>query len=249
MKIGIICAMPEEIDLLKQDIQSEQIQTIADREFHIGTLYGKPTVLVLSRIGKVAAATTATLLIQHFHVDSIIFSGTAGGVDPDMNVGDAVVADLSCQHDMDAHEEFPFQIPLLKVSYLPSDTRLTQIASEAVQQYTASTMLQEIPKKYLDLFQIQQPKTVIGTIASGDEFVCTSEKNKWLYENVKNIKCVEMEGAAVAQVCYEFHIPFTVIRIISDCANDDSVVDFGLFIQEAARYFTRGTVKALLERM
>lgn len=249
MTIGIICAMNEEINLLQQDITAHHVTTIAGRDFHVGTLYGMSVVLVTGRIGKVAAGVTAALLIHHFQVDKIIFSGTAGGVNPDLNVGDAVVADKSVQHDFKLPWGDAFRIPLLEVSYMESDHELTTLAKQAVQDYIDTRMMQDIPQTYLDAFHIRNPKVVTGTIASGDEFVCTKEKNQWLYEHVDNIQCVEMEGAAVAQVCLEFSVPFTIIRIISDCANDDASVDFDLFIEEAACHFTKGVVKALLERL
>lgn len=247
MKIGIICAMAEEINLIQEDICSEKVELIAGREFHCGNLYGKDVVLVMSRIGKVAAALTAGILIDRFGVEKIIFSGTAGGIAPGVQVGDAVVADYSVQHDMDAGELF--RVPLIGTSYFPSDRELTEQAFAAVQEYVDTKMLTEIPQTYLDKFGIREPRVLLGTIASGDQFICEKAKKDWLYENVKNIQCVEMEGAAVAQVCFEYEIPFTVIRIISDCADNDAEIDFELFIKEAACHFTRGTVKALLERL
>ena len=247
MKIGIICAMPQEIDLLKKDIKAEQIQKVAGREFHCGKLYGQEVVLVMSRIGKVAAALTASVLIDRFGVEKVIFSGTAGGIAPEMQTGDVVVADYSVQHDMDAEEE-PFEIPLIGKSYFPSDEELTARAYDAVKEYLKEEMAKDIPQMYLHKFGIENPKVVIGAIASGDQFIREKQKKDWLYANVKNIKCVEMEGAAVAQVCYEYGIPFAVIRVISDSADGNAELDFGLFINEAACHFTRGTVKALLER-
>ncbi|MEG0693666.1 MAG: 5'-methylthioadenosine/adenosylhomocysteine nucleosidase, partial [Oscillospiraceae bacterium] len=86
----------------------------------------------------------------------------------------------------------------------------------------------------------------VGTIASGDQFINDKFKNQWLEENIPNLKCVEMEGAAVAQVCYEFDIPFAVIRVISDSANDTSGPDFDRFALEAMCHFTRGSLKAFL---
>lgn len=248
MTIGVICAMQEEINEIHQDMQSDTTTTIAGREFICGTLYGHNTVLVMSRIGKVAAAITATLLLEHFKVDKILICGTAGGVDPQMNVGDIVVADYSVQHDMNPGDN-SFRIPLLNVSYLKSDESLTDLALKAASDYACNQMTKDIPKEYLDKFHIVSPKAVLGTIASGDQFICEKSKNTWLYEHVNNIKCVEMEGAAVAQVCYEWNVPFTVIRVISDGANDDSGIDFDLFIEKAARYFTRGIVRACFERM
>ena len=248
MTIGVICAMQEEINEIHKDMQSDRTTTIAGRDFISGTLYGQNTILVMSRIGKVAAAVTAALLLEHFKVDKILICGTAGGVDPQMNVGDIVVADYSVQHDMNPGDN-SFRIPLLDVDYLKSDEALTSLALQAVSEYASAQMTRDIPQEYLDKFHISAPKAVLGTIASGDQFICEKEKNTWLYEHVKNIKCVEMEGAAVAQVCYEWGVPFTVIRVISDGANDDSSVDFDLFIEKAARFFTRGIVRACFERM
>ncbi len=249
MRIGVICAMHEEVDLIRKDMQSDKIETIAGRDFHIGKLYGVDTVLVVSRIGKVASAITTSILIDRFNVDKVVFSGTAGGVDPKMNVGDAVVATSSVQHDFKVPGGDMFRIPLLDISYLPTDEELSKKAMEAVQEYISNDMLNDIPKQYLDEFKIISPKVEMGVIASGDEFVCSKERNNWLYENVKDIKCVEMEGASVAQACFEYGVPYAIIRVISDCANDDASVDFDLFIKEAACHFTRGTVKALFSRL
>lgn len=249
MRIGVICAMNEEVELIRKDMKSDKIQTIAGRDFHIGKLYGIDTVLVVSRIGKVASSITASILIDRFNIDKIVFSGTAGGVDPKMNVGDAVVATSSVQHDFKIPGTDMFKIPLLNISYLPADEDLSNNAKQAVEEYIRNDMLDDIPKQYLDEFNIVNPKVEMGVIASGDEFVCSKEKNTWLYENVKNIKCVEMEGASVAQVCFEYGVGYTIIRVISDCANDEASVDFDLFIKHAACHFTRGTVKALFSRL
>ena len=173
MRIGVICAMHEEVDLIRKDMQSDKIETIAGRDFHIGKLYGVDTVLVVSRIGKVASAITTSILIDRF------------------NVGDAVVATSSVQHDFKVPGGDMFRIPLLDISYLPTDEELSKKAMEAVQEYISNDMLNDIPKQYLDEFKIISPKVEMGVIASGDEFVCSKERNNWLYENVKDIKWKE----------------------------------------------------------
>lgn len=89
---------------------------------------------------------------------------------------------------------------------------------------------------------------VRGAVASGDEFIRSGERRAWLAANVEDIRCVEMEGAAMAQVCHEFGAPFALIRVISDGADDASSVDFDVFVAEAASHFTRGVVKAYLSR-
>lgn len=245
MKVGILCAMQEEIALLEQDIRSEQTTVIAGRSYYEGILYGQPVVLAQSRIGKVASASTVTTMLDRFSPDCILFCGTAGGIDPALHVGDIVVADHLVQHDFDSGSDL-FRIPLLDVAYFPTDPQLSAELADAVASYVRSAMYDDIPARCREEFGIRIPQIVRGTIASGDQFICSKEKHRWLAEHLDNLKCVEMEGAAVAQVCYEFGVPYTVVRVISDSANDDSNVDFLRFVQEAASHFTRGAVRAFL---
>lgn len=247
MKYGIICAILEEINLLKQDIVLKDTKNIAGRDFLEGTLYGKDVVLVMSNVGKVASALSATLLISKFGVDCVIFCGTAGGIDPVLNVGDVVVADRLIQHDVFDGENY-FAIPRLGVVFFDTDKEVSDGMFNAVEEYVTKEMHNDIPQKYLDEFKIKDPKVITGTIASGDQFINDKSKNKWLYDNIKNLKCVEMEGASVAQVCYEFNMPFAVIRVISDSANEDSGPDFDRFALEAMCHFTRGSLKAFLSK-
>lgn len=245
-KIGLICAMEEEIRLLEQDMQSEKTTTIAGRTFYEGLLYGRPVVLVQSRIGKVAAASTATTLLDRFDVDCVIFCGTAGGIAPELHTGDVVVADKLVQHDFFTGVDW-FRIPLLEKSYFETDPVLSDGIRRAVADYIANHLRRDIPQAYLEEFHISNPQVATGTVATGDQFICEAEKNRWLAEHVENVKCAEMEGAAVAQICYEFGIPCAVVRVISDGANDQSNLDFERFVAEAACHFTRGTIKAFLE--
>lgn len=245
MRYGIICAIEQEIDLIRKDVKDTKITTIAKREFIEGQLYGQDVVLVMSRVGKVSSASTATTLIEKYNVDNIIFCGTAGGIDKSLNVGDVVVADNLIQHDVYDGANY-FTIPRLGVSDFKPEKSLSEAMHKGVDSYIKNGLKSDIPQKHLDDFKIVNPKVVVGTISSGDQFINDKSKNKWLEENIPNLKCVEMEGAAVAQVCYEFDVPFAVIRVISDCANDDSSVDFDKFALEAMCYFTRGSLKAFL---
>lgn len=248
MVYGIICAMDQEIALLREDLQQAQSISIADRIFYQGTLYGKDVVLVESHIGKVAAALTTALLIHQFEVDLVFCSGTAGGIHPDLRIGDAVVADNCLQHDFKLPEAWgpAFRIPDINLSYIPTDKALVERAHQAVERYMKESMLQDIPVEYQQQFGMGTPRVVVGTIASGDEFIHTKDRVDWLTANIDNLGCAEMESAAIAQVCYSFNTPFVVVRVISDCAN--SVVDFDTFIEHAARHFTRGVMKAVLEQ-
>lgn len=246
MKYGIICAVDGEIDLLLKDIESTNTTKIAGRNFIEGTLYGSQVVLVMSRIGKVASASTATTLIDRFAVDCVLFCGTAGGINRELNVGDVIVGDYSVQHDVVVAGEL-FTIPRLNVGYFKSDKSLTDKLLKSVESYIKNDLHREIPQQHLDEFNIVAPKVVMGTIASGDQFICDGSKNDWLSSNVRNVQCVEMEGAAVAQVCYEFGVPFCVVRVISDNANESGGIDFDAFIIEAASHYSCGIVKAFLK--
>lgn len=246
MKYGILCAMPEEIALLQQDLHTEKTTRIAMRDFFEGTLYGKNVVLALSRIGKVAAAATASILIDHFHVDCILFSGTAGGVGDTLHVGDVVIADKLVQHDFFSGVDH-FRIPLLNKTYFETDEALSLALSKAVEHYVQEDLESDIPADILEKFHIHAPKAVTGTIASGDQFICERSKNEELKQQLDHLQCVEMEGAAAAQVCYEFGVPFAVVRVISDSANEESNVNFEAFVEEAACRFVRGSVRAFLQ--
>ena len=120
---------------------------------------------------------------------------------------------------------------------------------KAVDHYMKYEMKQDIPKEYLDEFGIVSPKVQLCTIASGDQFICDNEKNTWLADHNENLQCGEMEGAAVAQVCYEFGTPFAVLRVISDSANSSANIDFMRFVEEAACHFTRGALMAFLSKV
>ena len=247
MKYGIICAMDEEIALLREDIVSEKESVIANRTFSEGTLYGEDVVLVKSGIGKVASASTATTLINMYKPEYIIFCGTAGAISADLCVGDVVVADKLCQHDFFTGVDY-LRIPGLNVSYFETDKKLTENLYLAIKKYIDEDMKKVIPQKYLDEFRIKDPKIKVGTIASGDQFICTTQMREDIINKTENCKCAEMEGAAVAQICYENNIPFAVCRVMSDSADEESNIDFMKFVEEAGAHFTRGILKAFLSK-
>ena len=217
MRLGIISALAEEQQGLLEALQSPAMRVHGMREYTTGKLWEIDAVCVLSRIGKVAAAMTAAILVEKFGVTHIVFTGVAGSGDAHVNVGDIVVADSLVQHDMDASPLFPrFEVPLTGLSRFATDVALTERLAAAAAKTT---------------------RVHRGLIASGDQFIGSLEQIVALKTVLPDLLAVEMEGAAVAQVCFELGIPFAVIRTISDNANDDAAVDFLHFIETvASRY-------------
>ncbi|NJS36508.1 MAG: 5'-methylthioadenosine/adenosylhomocysteine nucleosidase [Brachymonas sp.] len=206
---AIISALPEEqrglIDLLSNHEHLAQIPRSLER----GLIHGQPVILALAGVGKVSAATTATLLIERHQVQRIIFTGVAGGVAAQVNVGDVVVGSEYLQHDMDASPLFPrFEIPYTGISRYSGDAALVAHVLGAL---GADSMLASNQKG----FNIHQ-----GLIVSGDRFVSSKQEVQALRDALPDALCVEMEGAAIAQVCHDYHIPFVAVRSISDKADD-----------------------------
>lgn len=247
--IGIIGAMPEEIKLLAQTLQNEEVEPVAGRDYHKGTLCGQQVVLAYSHIGKVSAAATATAMIERYEVEELIFTGVAGGIASKAKVGDFVIGTQSVQHDMDcsplpAFERF--EIPLLGVSHFPMGDVQTSNANKAIKNYLKYQMKEDISQEVLEEFGITAPGIHEGLIGSGDQFIASSEKVKELRNDLPGIMCIEMEGAAVAQICYEYKTPFSLLRVISDNADDSATHDFLKFVSDVASHFTAGVVKELL---
>jgi adenosylhomocysteine nucleosidase len=247
MKIGIIGAMHEEVSSIKKNMTSLSSKKIAKREYSSGKLHGIDTVLVFSRWGKVAAASTVTTLINEFKIDFLLFTGVAGAIHPELNIGDVIVADTLIQHDMDASPLFPkFHIPLTDFSYFPVNKEIVTQIKSSVDKFLID-ICDEIGKSSLNEFNINTPKCLIGTIASGDQFIADVERAKILGNEIKNLMCVEMEGAAVAQVCHEHEIPYSVIRVISDKADHTASIDFPKFIEKIACEYSSTIVKNMYE--
>jgi adenosylhomocysteine nucleosidase len=232
-KLGIMTAMEEEFRLIAHAFGFATSRAIGPRSFLSATHNDLELTLVAARVGKVAAAVTASLLIHEFGVDAIVVVGVAGATDATVRIGDIVVADRLVQHDIDlkgvlGYERF--DIPLLNVREMRSCDRLFGAATEAAKRAVASS-------SYLSgvrTFSKTLPQTHAGVIGSGDVFVCDPGERESLSAAISDLKCVEMEGAAVAQVCVEHGVPFVVTRIISDEASGHAAIDFGAFIQKAA---------------
>jgi adenosylhomocysteine nucleosidase len=241
--IAILSALAEEQEGLLEHLQDARRVDHGGRVFWTGRLKGLPVVLALSRIGKVAAATTATGLITHFGASRVLFTGVAGGVGPGVRVGDVVVGSHYVQHDMDASPLFPrFEIPLCGQALFAADPPLLATACEAFNRVQPVLRTARYPAKLHT-----------GLIASGDRFVSSAtEVSALLSALASSGYCplaVEMEGAAVAQVCADYGVPFVAIRTISDRADDTAHVDFPQFVRETASLYARAFVLEMLESL
>jgi adenosylhomocysteine nucleosidase len=229
MRTAIVSAMHQELSAVLALMPDEHKQLHAGREYWIGHLHGHDVVAVLSRIGKVAAATTAAALIERFGVGRIVFTGVAGGLAPGVARGDVVVADSFLQHDLDASPIFPrYEVPLYGTSRFATDAVLSAQLARAVDAALPGTRLHR------------------GLIASGDRFVATTGESRALQAALPDALAVEMEGAAFAQVCHDYGVPFAAVRTISDRADDAAHGDFLQFIEEVASRHSAAIVEALL---
>jgi adenosylhomocysteine nucleosidase len=235
--IGIMSAMNEELAAVLATMPDEQRVTVAGRDFWVGRWQSHAVVAVLSRIGKVAAATTATLLLERFQVDTLVFTGVAGGLGAGVRVGDVVVAQGFVQHDMDASPLFPrHEVPLYGRARFEADADLSLQLCAASQQVLGHAA-QHLGANTLMAFQLDSPRVHQGLILSGDRFVSTSAESLALRRALPDALAVEMEGAAVAQVCHDYGVPFAAVRTISDRADDAAHTDFQRFIRDvASRY-------------
>lgn len=243
-RLGLIAALRPELAAVLDRMPDERRQLVAGREYWLGHWHGHELVAVLSRIGKVAAATTATVLIERFEVDRIVFTGVAGGLAQNVAVGNVVVASELLQHDMDASPLYPkYEVPLTGSSRFPTDSALSQALLSAARSVLASpaeTLGQEVFAE----FNLHTPQVHEGLIVSGDRFVSTSAESQALRVALPDALAVEMEGAAVAQVCHDYGLPFAALRTISDRADDAAHVDFQRFIDQVASRYSAAVLEA-----
>ncbi|MBP5572833.1 MAG: 5'-methylthioadenosine/adenosylhomocysteine nucleosidase [Bacteroidales bacterium] len=244
--IGILGAMAQEIDEVKALLQNKTVVTMGNRAFVLGKINGIACVVAFSKWGKVAATITATLMVQEFGVTDLFFIGTAGALADGLKVGDIVISKRLVQHDLDARPMISrFELPLLNRIYVDSDPVLTELAGKAVTNLLERGVEKMVGEQAVKDFNLT-PKWVYGDIASGDQFINSDEKRKEILGFLPDIQCVEMEGAAVAQVCLEFGVPFTVIRTISDTADHNARIDFNKFIVEVANAYSRAIISELM---
>jgi adenosylhomocysteine nucleosidase len=245
--IGILSAMAEENDSLTKQMVRAEISEAGKRAYHSGLLWDVPSVVVFSRWGKVAAAISATFLISKFNVSEIIFTGVAGGADPRLKIGDVVIGNNLYQHDMDASPFFPrYEIPLLGVRGIQTDQNRRRALLKAAQNFARQDMANAVSAEVLRDFGISQPQVIEGDMASGDKFVADKGEIHSLRNSLPSVACVEMEGAAVAQVCFEYGVPFSIIRTISDSADEAAHIDFPRFVNLVAKVYSHGILKHLL---
>lgn len=219
-KIGLICAMSEELELLLEGLEEQQEYTIANMSFYAGSLEGMQVVLVLSGIGKVNASIAASLLISKFEVDAVVNTGVAGAIDQKLEVGDIVIGQRLAYHDVDVRN-FGYklgQIPQMPLFYEAS-----------------STLLELIKENPVDI----DASFYFGDIVSSDTFVMNSDMGKEIKSEFPHALVTEMEGAAVGQTSYQFSIPFLVIRAVSDNADQDATITYDEFLEEASHNSAR----------
>lgn len=213
--IGIIGAMASEVDGLKSKMSDCKTETISGVDFCSGAIAKTDVVVAQAGVGKVNAAVTAQTMILHYGVDAVINIGVAGGIEPSLKIGDIVVADRVVEHDMDttAVGDEPGFITGIDRVYMDCDKAISDLIYESAIEAGVHT--------------------IRGTIASGDIFVAEDSVRNRISEQF-NAAAAEMEGAAIGHVCTMNNVPFAVLRAMSDCANDNSHVDFPTFAAAAA---------------
>jgi adenosylhomocysteine nucleosidase len=230
MTLAIVSAMREELSALLACLEGARVVHAGGRAFHQGRLAGQEVVLVLSG-----------LLIDRFQARSLVLTGVAGGLGPGVKVGDVVVAEALLQHDMDASPLFPrWEVPLTGRSRFEADARLRDALALACDQVLAR------PHPGLASLGLHAPQRHLGLVVSGDRFVSSTAESASLRAALPDALAVEMEGAAMAQVCADFGCPLGVLRTVSDRADDAAHVDFGRFVDEVAAEYSRDIVRAAL---
>lgn len=227
MKIGIIAAMEQEIRILTEQLNQKKETTKANQKFYEGKLSDVSVVLVQSGIGKVNASIAATLLIEVFQVDAVINTGSAGGIGQGLSVGDLVLSEQLAYNDADARAfGYAFgQIPQMPERYVADDELISLFIRAAEKEWTIRS----------------------GLIVTGDSFISSEIKIKKIKEFFEDALVTEMEGAAIAQTCYQFGIPFLVIRAVSDVADEEASVSFDEFIELAGKKSAETVISFLNE--
>ena len=214
--VGIIFAIEEELNELLKFLKQEKEYKIFDLKFYEGIISNTRCILVKCGVGKVNAARATQILIDHIKIDYIFNVGVAGGISPNLKVGDIVIGERLVQHDFDitAFNHEKGYIPEIGV-YINSDEYLYKLANNVLKD-----------EQKMNVFS--------GVIASGVIF-CTEFNMSKKINKKFNALCVEMEGASIAQICYLSHIPFLIIRSISDTPNNNNTITYETFLQDSSK--------------
>lgn len=248
-RIALVSAMHEELAAVLARMPHEHKVVVAGREFWVGHWHGHEVVAVLSRIGKVAAATTATVLIERFGVSRMVFTGVAGGLAAQSQVGDVVLASELLQHDMDASPLFPrHQVPLTGMTRYPTDPHLNAALRSAV-PLALQDVVVHLPRGAWMGLDLEKAQIHEGLVISGDRFVSTTAESAALQRDLPDALAVEMECAAMAQVCHDYGVPMAAVRTISDRADDAAHIDFPKFIQTIASRYSVAVLDRLLVQL
>ena len=240
--LGVMAALPQELGDLIEAMQERRTVTLGQRDYHVGLMHGVPCVATLARIGKVAAAATASALIHVFGVDAIIFTGVAGGVASHVRVGDIVVAQTLLQHDLDASPLFPrYQVPLLNQTHFTADVTLADELAAVCEGFIADERSRLATRFHLDGVRMHR-----GLVISGDRFVSSAQEVHALRSTLPDALAVEMEGAALAQVCYEHGVRCAIVRTISDTADDHASASFTSFLTDIAATYSSDILRRFL---
>jgi adenosylhomocysteine nucleosidase len=242
-RIAIIGAMAGEIGALRDAMLIEAQGRDAGFGWWAGELAGRRVVLAQGGMGKVAAAACCQRLIDTWNLEGVVMCGLAGGLDERLRPGDIVVAEALVQHDVDASPIFPrFELPGLGVSTLRPPPAWVEAATAASSGFLEGNPLD---RAVLAANGIEQPKVLRGLIATGDRFIEADERIA-LHNALPEALCVEMEGGAVAQVCYLNELPYCAVRVMSDNADADAAFDFLRFVSDVAPVYVHGIVSRLL---
>ena len=246
MTLAIMSALLDEQRGLLEQLSHPQRVKRAGRTFWCGQWAGQDVVLVLSKVGKVAAATTTTVLVEAFDVKSVLFTGVAGGVGAGVNVGDVVVAEAFIQHDLNSAPLFPrYEIPLYGRATFDCDPSLSALLLKAAQ-----LGLEGVGDQFHRSLRLEAPEVHRGLIASGDQFVCDPAVAARMRADLQAAGheplAVEMEGAAVAQVCHDYGVPFAAMRTISDRADAQAHLDFSVFVNQVASPYALAVVSQFI---
>ena len=215
MKIAIMGAMPEEIEPLLNIFGEYSVEEFGKNKYYTTSYKGIDIVLAYSKIGKVFSTLTATTLIEKFGCEKLLFSGVAGGINPELKIGDLIIASKLAQHDLDITAfGHPYGYVPEGSVYVETDKSLNMIAKKVAES--------------------QNIKLIEGVIATGDQFIANEERKGWIQATF-NADALEMEGGSVAVVCDALNVPFCILRAISDTADGEADISFDEFLEHSAK--------------